>query len=328
MFVVQPKRRTHRKVAMHFWKHKFLNYLFAVLGLFIFLSCARSGNREAGSVTPQLKEGRYIFNLQNQTLEIDPRVGGRITSLRIADKEFLTGRDVHPTNWGSTFWPSPQSAWKWPPSATLDTMPYVASVQNNVLKLVSQQDPKLGYVFTKEISADTKRLSFKIKYTITNQSTQTQQVAPWEISRVFPKGLTFYPTGTGEPSGPLALFTEKKAGITWFDYQDSKIPAQDLKLFADGAEGWLAQVHAGILLVKQFPEVPANKAAPAEAEIEIYSAKRKNYIEIEQQGSYSELAPGASTTWEVTWYLRQLPATIKAEPGNSELAAYVRKLVN
>jgi hypothetical protein len=206
-------------------------------------------------------------------------------------------------------------------------MLYVASIRNNVLKLVSQQDPKLGYVFTKEISTDPKNLSFKIKYTITNQSTQTQRVAPWEISRVFPKGLTFYPTGTSAPSGPLAPFTENIANITWFDYQDSKIPAQDLKLFADGAEGWLAQVHAGILLVKQFPDVPAGKAAPTEGEIEIYSARRKNYIEIEQQGIYTELIPGASTTWEVTWYLRQLPATMKIVPGSSELVEYVRKII-
>ena len=301
------------------------NRLFAPLVLFCFYSCTAVKNPEAS--TPQFKNGRYTFTLPNQVLEIDPAFGGRITSLRVADKEYLTGRDKHPTNWGSTFWPSPQSNWNWPPSPTLDTMPYEASVQNNVLKLVSQQDPKLGYVFTKELSTDLKNRSFKIKYTITNKSTQTQQVAPWEISRVLPNGLTFYPTGTGAPSGSLAPFTENKAGITWFDYQDSKIPAKDIKSFADGAEGWLAHVQEDILLIKQFPDVPAGKAAPAEGEIEIYSAKSKKYIEIEQQGSYTELAPGASTTWEVTWYLRQLPATLKAEPGNAELAAYVRKIV-
>ena len=275
---------------------------------------------------PQLNNGRYTITLQNQTLEIDPAVGGRITSLRLDGEEFLTGKDINPTNWGSTFWPSPQSAWNWPPSAALDNLPYAVSVENQVLKTESQPDPKLGYVFTKEIWGNPENLSFTIKYTITNKSTQTQHVAPWEITRVKPHGLTFYPAGQGEKTGTLVPYTHNQAGITWFNYQEDKIPAENLKLFADGTEGWLAQVNKGKILVKQFPDVPTGKSAPTEGEIEIYSAKAKNYIEIEQQGIYTQLQPGAATTWEVTWYLRKLPDNIKAELGNTALVNFVRKL--
>jgi len=312
---------------MHLRKHQFLNHLFAALGLYIFLSCTRTGNMGAGSATPQLKDGRYTISLPHQTLEIDPTVGGRITSLQLSGEEFLTGKEINATNWGSTFWSSPQSAWNWPPPAALDKMPYAASVEKQVLKLVSQPDSLLGYVFTKEISGNPKNLSFSIKYTITNKSTEVQKVAPWEITRVRPQGLTFYPTGLGEKTGTLAPYTEDKAAVTWFNYQDSKIPTTDLKLFADGAEGWLAQVNHDLILVKQFPNVPPGRTAPAEGEIEIYSSQAKNYIEIEQQGSYTELAPGAATTWEVTWYLRKLPDNIEAKSGNTTLAEYVRELL-
>jgi len=306
---------------------KHLNGLFATLALAVLFSCNKSSYRNTSTTTPQLKDGRYIITLQNQVLEIDSAVGGRISSLTLDGEEILIGKDINPANWGSTFWPSPQSAWNWPPPAALDNLAYTASVENQVLKLVSPTDPKLGYVFTKEISGNSQKLSFTIKYTITNKTTQTQQVAPWEITRVKPNGLTFYPTGPGEKSGTLAPYTEDKAAITWFNYQESKIPPEHLKLFADGAEGWLAQVNQGKILVKQFPDVPAGKAAPAEGEIEIYSARTKNYIEIEQQGIYAELLPGAATTWEVTWYLRKLPVNIEAKSGNTALAAYVRKLL-
>jgi len=304
-----------------------INRLSTALILFNSLSCTGARNMGTGTATPQLKDGRYTITLQNQILEIDPAVGGRIASLTLDGEEFLTGKNINATNWGSTFWPSPQSAWNWPPAAALDNLPYTASVENHVLKLVSQPDPNLGYVFTKEISGNPQKLSFSIKYTITNKTTQTQQVAPWEITRVKPKGLTFYPTGPGEKRGTLAAYIENKAAITWFNYQEDKIPTEHLKLFADGAEGWLAQVNQDLILVKQFPDVPAGKAAPTEAEIEIYSAPAKNYIEIEQQGIYTELPPGASTTWDVTWYLRKLPNNIKAEPGNAALVDFVRKLV-
>ena len=306
---------------------KHLNGLLATLALAVFLSCTGSGYRNTSIATPQLKNGRYTITLQNQILEIDPAVGGRISSLTLDGEEILIGKDINSSNWGSTFWPSPQSAWNWPPSAVLDNLPYAASVENQVLKLVSQTDPKLGYVFTKEISGNSQKLSFAIKYSITNKTMQTQQVAPWEITRVKPNGLTFYPTGPGEKSGTLAPYTENKAAITWFDYQFDKIPTEHLKLFADGAEGWLAQVNQGKILIKQFPDVPAGKAAPAEGEIEVYSARTKNYIEIEQQGTYTELPPGAATTWEVTWYLRKLPNNIKAESGNAALMDFVRELV-
>ena len=301
---------------------------FGLLAVFIIYGCSTAGHISKDRPTPQLSNGRYTITLADQTLEIDPAAGGRITSLRLNQEEFLIGKDINPTNWGSTFWPSPQSAWNWPPLPEIDSQPYATTINDQVLKLISEPDHKLGLVVTKEIWGNKKDQSFTIKYTLTNQANKAQKVAPWEITRVFPEGITFYPTGQSPKTGTLAPYTQEKNGITCFAYQKEKIPAQHLKLFADGAEGWLAQVNNRLLLIKKFPDLPLGKAAPAEGEIEIYSALSKNYIEIEQQGQYTELQPGTAITWEVTWYLRKLPGNIKAEAGNAELTAYVRQIIN
>ena len=63
--------------------------------------------------TVREKDGKLSMAVQNQLLQIDPTVGGRITSLKFQGEDFLTGKDVNDFNWGSTFWNSPQSHWNW-----------------------------------------------------------------------------------------------------------------------------------------------------------------------------------------------------------------------
>lgn len=274
-----------------------------------------------------MKNGMYNIKINNYELEADPESGGRISSLKLNGKNFLTGKEINASYWGSTLWPSPQKIW----GANLkemDDRAYAASIEKNVIKMTSQKDPKLGFVFTKEISGNTQKGSFDIKYTIINQSDSVRQVAPWEVTRVYPDGLAFYPKGNGERWGNLASQAEDINGITWFDYQADKIQPGQNKFFSDGAEGWIAQVNEDIIFIKQFPDIPLEKAAPSEAEVEIYTNPQKSYVEIEQQGAYEALQPGASLHWQVTWYIRKLPPTLTREKGNAGLVAYVRKLVN
>lgn len=294
----------------------------------IMLAISCTAQKSSENIIPEKRDGIYSIRIENQVLEIDPEIGGRITSLKLDGKDFFTGKEVSANYWGSTFWPSPQKAWDGHLSPELDHKPYAVFVEKNVIKMVSQKDPKFGYIFTKEISGNQKDSSFTIKYTITNQSDKTQKVAPWEVTRVHTNGLAFYPKGTGERWGGMATLAEDKGEITWFAYQEDKIPDRNNKFFSDGSEGWIAQVNNDIIFVKKFPDMPAEKAAPSEAEIEIYANPEKTYVEVEQQGAYEELQPGASLTWEVTWFLRKMPAHIKPEVGNAALVAYARKLVN
>ncbi len=142
------------------------------------------------------------------------------------------------------------------------------------------------------------------------------------------KGFAFYPKGTGERWGGIANLAEDIDGITWFNYKEDKIPVKNNKFFADGSEGWIAQVNEDVIFIKKFPDIPAEKAAPSESEVAIYANPGKSYVEIEQQGAYEKLQPGDSLTWEVNWFLRKIPTNIKREAGSKALVSYVRKIVN
>ena len=297
------------------------------IGCFSF-ECIGQGNTKAAIET---EGAHYKIKIQNTVLEIDPSIGGRITALTLDGQNFLTDSTVNDFNFGSSFWLSPQSDWNWPPSAEIDNKPYTATIKDNELIMVSPADPKTGIVVTKKIAGNKKKGSFVLKYTITNHSDKPQMVAPWEVTRVHINGFAFFPMGTGDIRGGLIPLLKKENGIVWFDYDSARLPAKgDRQIYTDGAEGWLSEVNNGIVLTKKFPDIPIEKQAPKEGEIELYASPvkpGKSYVEIEHQGEYKQLQPGESTTWEVVWFLRKLPGNIKPEVGNPLLVSYVRKLI-
>jgi len=302
-----------------------MKQILLISAIFIFEYC--TAQKKSIHPIPVKKNGMYSIKINSYELEADPESGGRIVSLKLNGKNFLTGKEINESYWGSTLWPSPQKIWG-ANLKELDDRAYAVSIENNAIKMTGRKDPKFGFIFIKEISGNTQESSFTIKYTIINQSDSVRKVAPWEVTRVYPDGLAFYPKGNGERWGNLASQAEDINGITWFDYQADKIQPGQNKFFSDGAEGWIAQVNEDIIFIKKFPDIPLEKAAPSEAEVEIYTNPQKSYVEIEQQGAYEALQPAASLHWQVTWYIRKLPATLTREKGNADLVAYVQKLVN
>lgn len=302
---------------------------FISMPVLFFIGCTAA--RPGGRAIPEQNKGKYIIRIQNQTLEIDPSKGGRINSLKLDDVDFLTDSNVNNFNWGSTFWFSPQSDWKWPPSAQIDSMPYTVRTEQGKIIMQSLQDPKTGLDVIKEFSGNPAKRSFLLKYTITNRTDKAQKVAPWEVTRVKTGGLAFFPYGKGERRGGLIPFTREIDGISWFQYSKDRLPLKgDRQLYSDGSEGWLAEINGNIILIKKFDDIPFEKNAPNEGEIEWYAspvAEGKSYVEIEHQGAYEELKPGQSSTWQVEWFLRKLPENIRAEAGNPGLLDYVRKIV-
>jgi hypothetical protein len=81
------------------------------------------------------------------------------------------------------------------------------------------------------------------------------------------------------------------------------------------------------LLVKTFPAVPRESHAPGEAQIEIYASPAHTYVEVEAQGAYEIVHPGAALTWQVVWLARRLPAKLAVSVGSEALLAHVRALV-
>ncbi len=260
-------------------------------------------------------------------LEVDAHAGGRVTSLRRGDVEVLSGPDVDADNYGSTFWTSPQSDWGWPPPVAIDRGPYAVEAAGDAITLAGSPDGALGVRVTKRFSIDRAGRAFAMEYTLHNVSGAPKTCAPWEITRVPPGGLTFFPTGDG-PSGTLRL--DARGGASWFAHDgvsapSAGLPAAGLKAFARGKRGWLAHATGGLLFIKRFEEVPPGTQAPGEAEIEVYANPR--YVELEVQGRYGTIASGASTSWAVSWLVRELPEGVAAAAGSATLVALVDGMV-
>jgi hypothetical protein len=254
--------------------------------------------------------------------EVDPQVGGRVTSFRLGDLDVLAGPDVDEHNYGSTFWTSPQSDWGWPPPEEVDRHPYDVSAGQDSLTLVSPPQDALGIRVTKRFSADRHRRAVILEYAIHNLSATPKTYAPWEVSRVRSRGLTFFPTGAWF-AGPLQV--ERCEAATWFDHDPASLTDAGQKSAADGKGGFVAHAARGLLFLKSFDDVPPELQAPGEGEIEIYANNR--YVEIEVQGPYARIDAGASASWRIAWYLRRLPAGIDATSRSAALLEFTESVV-
>ena len=283
---------------------------------------------DASLVTPIEQNGRYVFTAGDLALEVDPRVGGRVTSFALSGRNLLTGPSVDPGNYGSTFWTSPQSDWGWPPIGEIDNQPYAAVVKDGKLVLTGMTSQRLQVSVDKTFAMDASKRAVQIEYVISNRGSAPRMFAPWEVTRVRPNGLTFFPTGQGSYNyGANPLPTQDVAGMTWFNYQASTIPV-DSKFFADGSRGLLFHVASDrTVFIKKFGDVPGANHAPNEGEIEIYANGAHTYIELENQGAYASIAPGQSTSFSIEWFLRQLPDGIQATVGDAALIAFVESVV-
>ena len=274
---------------------------------------------------PLERGNRFVFEFGAISFEVDPTLGGRVTSLRFAGTELLTGPELEPVNYGSTFWPSPQSVWFWPPPPEWDSAPYAVAIQGASLVLSGAPNQALGLSAKKTFTAEPERDAMIVEYAIENHGSAEARVAAWEITRVFPRGVSFYPAASAPyPNIDLALpVTTTTDGVTFLEYDPAKVTGHE-KLLADGAEGWLAHATDGVLLLKTFDDIPRDQAAPGEGEIEIYLDGQKRYLEVEQQGAYTTLAPGQSLIWTVRWHLRQIPETVTVAAGSAALVALAR----
>jgi hypothetical protein len=281
-----------------------------------------------GALLGPVRRGtRAVLEFGDLFFEVDPEVGGRVTSARVAGRELLVGPTVHPQNYGSTFWTSPQNGpfgWGWPPVTAIDSVPFALRELSLGFEVEGPavSAPELpaidGLSVQKRFVANPERRSLEITYSIANRSQRAKRVAPWEITRVGPLGLSFYASDEA-PTGELPLPTTREAGCVWFQHSGQAPPHG--KLFGDGS-GWLAHLTPErVLLVRAFDEPRRDLVAPNEAEIEIYSSPQPTpaeaYVELENQGEFREIAAGSSISWRSIWYLRALPPALPLAPAAS-----------
>jgi hypothetical protein len=253
--------------------------------------------------------------------------GGLITKLALNGVNFLADSTVG-SIYGSTFWVAPQSLWVWPPPTVLDTDAFTPTVDllTSTVTLTSGVDTDLNFQVIKKFSPDLVRFAIVLEYVIVNTGAAPLSLAPWEITRVFPNGVTFFPTG-GEVNAVdmTQLNVTDIGGITWFDHT-VPLSSGDYKYCADGRGGLLAHAAQNLVLVKSFQDEPASAKPPGQGEIQLY-VKGGAYEEVEQMGAYREIPVGEKATWTVRWYLRNLPSTASIDVGNQGLVDFVNSLV-
>jgi hypothetical protein len=258
------------------------------------------------------------------SLAVDAAQGARIKVFALRGQNALfTGEP----QWGSTFWPSPQASWGWPPPAALDHQPY------RLVKQTAQQ-VKFRSAICEQTQLHLEK-TFRLEpgclaltYHLTNTAKVAQSFAPWEITRVA-GGLTFF-SSAQQPLAQSTLGAEFHQGAWWHSYDPALQGGQHLKLFANHTQGWLANVCDGLLLIKTFDCVAPEDVAPGEAEVEIYAHgdPKQPYIEIEQQGAYTHLKPEQSLSWSLRWYLKALPDSISPVVGSEQLLQLVAHCLN
>ena len=257
---------------------------------------------------------QYQLKTGDIAMTIDISRGGKILSLKHQDREVIS-QSRFPESFGSTFWTSPQKEWNWPPVPEYDKRPYsVVERSDSKLVIRSQVNDRLKFSIGKTFVAEGDHIA--VSYTITNEGDATRSVAPWEITRVpNDDGLIFFdaPVEAITPAGLMDFKAE--GGAVWYSTDETN---QNRKVNADG-HGWLAYLasptggglEGALLLIKQFDDLDAQSPAPGEAEIQVYVNRGKTYIELESQGAYTALAPGASLTWTVRWMLMPVKAGTK-----------------
>jgi hypothetical protein len=266
--------------------------------------------------------------------------GGKISEFRQATgSNLLAASGVNPSYAfisGSTLWTAPQNAWSWPPPTAVDSDNYTMTADETGASITAVQvgTPGVGpnVTVTKVFKANLCKEAVDITYTI--RANAAAQFAPWEVARVKPGGLAFFPAGSrcgtatcGAKDTLVApqIAVPTESSSQYFFYDQAANPSNDQKLFADGAGGWLAFTNGTDLYVQKWTDVPLASQAPAEREVEMYDGT--TYEELEIQGPYVSLAAAASTSFQITWYVRPLPATASRTAGNQGLVDAVLALV-
>jgi hypothetical protein len=266
---------------------------------------------------------RHRLELGRHAVAIDADDGGRIVEFSLDGKNAIASKSESPVAYGNSFWPSPQSDWNWPPPPELDRMPWTASAEGRSIQLESGVNAALGLGAAQRVTLEPNGV-LRIEYMLVNRGSASKSVAPWQNTRVRPRGLTFYPClGATLPGSTLKPTID--SGVAWLLHDPSTM-TENAKSFADGSEGFLAHVEDGVLFVKVWDDVPREKQAPGEAEIELYVDKTGRFVEIEEQGPYTVLSPGASLSWTVHWLLERLDPETRIEVGSPTLVERARSL--
>lgn len=282
----------------------------------------------------------YVLELENQqgtkvTFECVEGYGGIVSAFKLNGENVQIGEGVGPSKvWGTSFWPSPQSVWGWPPPPAFDGANYTAEVNESgrSVTLTGPVDESLGVQVVKHFVADLVRGSVVLDYEMrvpltTAPIAAPQRLAAWEITRLKPEGVLFWKGGALEKSGTWPLLEVERLDVDGVDYyhynlslsqpsaSKSEYGNYEGKANGQGPATWLAMAKPGVLFVKRLDPITPAETAPDEAEVELYSYAgisnpRAVYTEMEQQGAYVQVESGRPLRYRVEWILRPVASDL------------------
>ena len=291
----------------------------------------------------------WTIALGTVIFEVDASAAGKVYTFSI-DGTDVVAKNIAAT--GSEFWTSPQSGWytngnTWPPPNEMTNSAYTPISSNNVLTMTGPAWGG-GLSITKRFWGNTDNKAITLEYTIKNGTSAEVSNAPWEITRVYAGGLSFFPNADtwvqlGDPNARFGLPpVTSSQGVTWFDDSAASYRLNNtngVKGGADGLEGWAAHVVCGTglkktcatgaaspILIKQWADTPVsnNTVNPTEREVEFYVDADNSYEEFEQQGLFQPIPAGSTLVWTMHWLLRYLPSAVAPKPDSVELLTWVR----
>ncbi len=260
------------------------------------------------------------LKLLNKSTEllVEPSNGGRIAQLKINEIPVLFEKEETSDVYGSTWWPSPQNKWNWPPPSVINNGAYSVLELSNKRAILQSGVCEASLIQIEKIYELKDSGHLQVTYTAKNISNQIIQLSHWENTRL-PKG--------GKVLFPVVKFKALKEKLSLPDYcyldpsfngdavyneglnsVDFTIPASMMsvlngrkKLFTLSKSGWSSYINNGVLFIKVFPIIKESDLAPEQGNIELYISELQPYIELEQQGSYETIKPSDKTTYTSHW---------------------------
>jgi hypothetical protein len=307
------------------------------------------GDSAAGGLTLPVQRGALdVLEFGSLVFTVNPAVGARVVSFKFDGDELLTDATANARYYGSTLWTSPAGDWVpatgFDPPAVVDRDPYTATVSANGVITASSGSYTTPngkkFTITKVFTADIANQAIVIDYTITNTGTTAFQLSHWEVTRVFPGGLTFFPAGNTTKANFLTqvMNLQQAQGYTWYDDTTHMAGKGEGKAGSDSLGGFIAQdaphPKGDLLFIKAFKVIaPAmTPPAPDNFEIELYAtdtptSTAHTYVELEEYSAYTSIAPNATYTQTVRWYLRRLPMGTDRSVGSAALVAAAKAVL-
>lgn len=230
-----------------------------------------------------------------------------------------------------SFRPATQATWNngagWPPPPEWVDRPYRPTLLSGgaVLHLEGEVDSRrLRPV--RRIRFDASDSSLVNEYVVRNTASDSaRHVAAWEIVRLPPGAIQFFPKGQELSGVSNTLRSDREDSIVWVaddGQRDGKL------LYRDGKEGWMAAVVDSLLLVKTWTDIPLGKIPPGQGEIQVYLQKNPAFAEMECMGPWTAVLPRDSTVWTVRWKVAPIPQHVSRTLGNPQLVRLARAMAS